>query len=214
MPDAGAYLEMHGPAGRDVIVLAGRRIVLGRDQDSDVVLTDDNAVSRLHAVLEQVGSGWSVRDLGSANGTTVNGERILAEHRLRTGDEIRVGRSILVYRESAIVSGSATERIKAPPGLTARERDVLVALCRPLLSAEIFTEPASTRHIACVLDVSEGEPERHLVARGDRDLDAGADRRRGLLPAARLFLEARLERTAPGMMWVLLQDLRHERDGA
>lgn len=168
MPDAGAYLEVHRPAGRDVVVLAGRRVVLGRDQDSDVALSGDNAVSRLHAVLEPVGSGWSVRDLGSANGTTVNGERILAEHRLRSGDEIRVGRSILVYRESVIVSGPATERIEAPPGLTARERDVLVALCHPLLSADIFTEPASTSQIALVLAISEAAVRQHLARLYDK----------------------------------------------
>jgi len=151
-----------------VVVLAGRRIVLGRDEDSDVALTGDNAVSRLHAVLEQAGSGWSVRDLGSANGTTVNGERIFAEHRLRTGDEIRLGRSILVYHESVTVSGSATERIEPPPGLTGREVDVLVALCRPLLSADIFTEPASARQIAEALDVSEAAVRQHLVRLYDK----------------------------------------------
>jgi len=163
MPDAGAYLEVHRLTRRDVVVLAARRVVLGRDPDSDVALTDDNSVSRLHAVLEQVGSGWSVRDLGSANGTTVNGERIFAEHRLRTGDEIRVGRSILVYRHSTTVSGSATEQIEAAPGLTVRERDVLVALCRPLLSADVFTEPASTRQIADAIDVSEAAVRQHLA---------------------------------------------------
>jgi pSer/pThr/pTyr-binding forkhead associated (FHA) protein len=163
MPDAGAYLEVHRLARRDVVVLASRRVVLGRDPDSDVALTDDNSVSRLHAVLEQVGSGWSVTDLGSANGTTVNGERIFAEHRLRTGDEIRVGRSILVYRQSATVSGSATEQIEAAPGLTVRERDVLVALCRPLLSADVFNEPAPTRQIADAINVSEAAVRQHLA---------------------------------------------------
>ena len=142
MPDTGAFVEVHRRAGRDILVLTGRRIVLGRDPDSDVVLTDDHAVSRVHAVLEPIGSGWCVRDLGSANGTTVNGERIWAERRLATGDEIRVGRSLLVFREEASVSGSATERIMPPPSLTARERDVLIALCRPLLAADMFTAKA------------------------------------------------------------------------
>src|SRR6266540_3712690 len=132
MPNTGPYVEVHRRAGREVVVLTGRRIVLGRDLDSDVALTDDSAVSRVHAMLERVGSGWCVRDLGSANGTIVNGKRIWAEHRLRAGDEIRVGRSLLVYQDRASAPGSATEGIEAPPGLTARERDVLVALCRPL----------------------------------------------------------------------------------
>lgn len=168
MPDTGAYVEVHRRTGRDVVVLTSRRIVLGRDLDSDVALTDDHAVSRAHAVLEPIGSGWCVRDLGSANGTTVNGERIWAERRLATGDEIRVGRSLLVYREGAAVHGSATERIEPPPGLTPRERDVLVALCRPLLTADVFTEPASTRQIADVLAVSEAAVRQHLIRLYDK----------------------------------------------
>lgn len=168
MADTGAYLEVHRRAGRDFVVLTGRRIVLGRDLDSDVALTDDHAVSRVHAVLEPIGPRWCVRDLGSANGTTVNGERIWAERRLSTGDEIRVGRSLLVYREGASVPGSATERIEPPPSLTARERDVLIALCRPLLAADMFTEPASTRQIAEALLVSEAAIRQHVARLCDK----------------------------------------------
>jgi predicted component of type VI protein secretion system len=168
MPDAGPYVEVHGRAGREVVVLTGRRIVLGRDLDSDVALSADSAVSRVHAMLERVGSGWCVRDLGSANGTIVNGKRISAEHRLRAGDEIRVGRSLLVYHDRDAVPGSSTEAIEAPPGITARERDVLVALCRPLLAADVFTEPASTRQIADALAVSEAAVRQHLARLYDK----------------------------------------------
>lgn len=163
MADTGAFVEVHGRAGRDFLVLTGRRIVLGRDPGSDVVLTGDPTVSRLHAVLEPIGSGWCIRDLGSANGTTVNGERILAERRLSTGDEIRVGRSLLVYRDGTSVPGEATERIEPAPNLTARERDVLIALCRPLLAADMFTAPASTRQIADTLLISEAAVRQHLA---------------------------------------------------
>jgi pSer/pThr/pTyr-binding forkhead associated (FHA) protein len=168
MWDTNAFVEVHGRAGRDFVVLTGRRIVLGRDVDNDVALTDDHAVSRVHAVLEPIGSGWCVRDLGSANGTTVNGERIWAERRLSPGDEIRVGRSLLVYREGTSAPGSATERMAAPPSLTARERDVLIALCRPVLAADIFTEPASTRQVADVLHVSEAAVRQHLARLYDK----------------------------------------------
>lgn len=168
MAELGAHVEVHRRAGRDFLVLTGRRIVLGRDPDSDVVLTDDNAVSRVHAVLEPMGSGWSVRDLGSANGTTVNGERIWAERRLAGGDEIRVGRTLLVYREVTSVPGSMTERIEPAPSLTVRERDVLIALCRPLLAADMFTEPASTRQVADALQVSEAAVRQHLARLYDK----------------------------------------------
>ena len=163
MAETGAYVEVHRRGGRDFVVLTGHRIVLGRDADADVALTDDHAVSRAHAVLEPIGSGWSVRDLGSANGTTVNGERIWAERRLETGR--RDPRRSVAARlpRGGLGPGTVDRTDRATPSLTPRERDVLVALCRPVLAADMFTEPASTHQIAETLDVSEAAVRQHLV---------------------------------------------------
>ena len=49
------------------------------------------------------------------------------------------------------------------PGITRRERDVLIALCRPATSAELFVEPASVREIASALAVSEAAVKQHLL---------------------------------------------------
>jgi len=51
----------------------------------------------------------------------------------------------------------------APPSLTARERDVLVALCKPLLDRDMFTEPASTRAIAETLVITQAAVKQHLA---------------------------------------------------
>ena len=56
-----------------------------------------------------------------------------------------------------------TEAEKAPPTLTPRERDVLVALCRPLLARDMFTEPASTRAIADELVITQAAVKQHLA---------------------------------------------------
>ena len=56
-----------------------------------------------------------------------------------------------------------TEAEDAPPTLTARERDVLVALCRPLLDRDMFTEPASTRAIADELVITQAAVKQHLA---------------------------------------------------
>ena len=59
-------------------------------------MTADEEVSRLHAVIECVGSHWTVVDDGmSRNGTFVNGERITGRRRLRQGDSIRIGGTLL-----------------------------------------------------------------------------------------------------------------------
>lgn len=134
-------------------------MTVGTLESNDVVV-DADGVSRVHAALERFGDTWCVRDLGSRNGTFVNGERIIGEHALHSGDEVVLGRLRLVFHGPA--RGTETAAIAQPPPLTQRERDVLVALCRPLLTGDAFTEPASTRAIAAELVVSEAAVKQHL----------------------------------------------------
>jgi hypothetical protein len=77
------------PDGREIGV-GDRPVVMGRMPGCEVVLADPN-VSRHHAEVRGSGSGWTVTDLGSTNGTKVNGVRISGSQSLRPGDEIRVG---------------------------------------------------------------------------------------------------------------------------
>jgi len=69
--------------------LAGGRIVLGRSSGCHLVLSDDT-VSRRHAELRLVEGRWYVRDLGSSNGTWVNG-RAVVEAEVRSGDALQLG---------------------------------------------------------------------------------------------------------------------------
>jgi DNA-binding CsgD family transcriptional regulator len=94
----------------------------------------------------------------------VNGERVLGERALHAGDEIRVGSTRLVFRADprAGAHTTATHTAKQAPELTRRERDVLVELCRPLVSGDLFTEPASTREIAECLFLTEPTVKQHL----------------------------------------------------
>ena len=64
--------------------------------DSDIEL-DDITVSRRHAEIEHVASGYVVRDVGSLNGTYVNAERIEGDVTLNQGDEVQVGKFKLVF---------------------------------------------------------------------------------------------------------------------
>ncbi len=80
------------PGGR-TMALAGR-LSIGREQDNDLYL-QDNKLSRHHAVIEAGAKGWQVRDLGSTNGTAVNGARISAPLLLKAGDVIELGNTRL-----------------------------------------------------------------------------------------------------------------------
>jgi ATP/maltotriose-dependent transcriptional regulator MalT len=145
------------------ISLGADRTTVGKAAENDVALEHDATASHLHAVLERFPAGWCVADLGSSNGTWVNGERIWSARRLRHGDEIRVGQTRVIFRDPVAAGGSVTEVEDAPPALTARERDVLVALCRPLLDRDMFTEPASTRAIAAQLVITQPAVKQHLA---------------------------------------------------
>ena len=66
-----------------------QQAVVGRDLDCDIPLTS-HSVSRRHALVEKTPNGWVVRDLGSANGTSVDGARV-KEAPLVTGAAVRFG---------------------------------------------------------------------------------------------------------------------------
>jgi hypothetical protein len=154
------------------------RTTVGKAPENDLALADDPTTSHLHAMLERFPAGWCVTDLGSSNGTWVNGERIWASRRLRHGDEVRVGQTRLIFRDPLAQAGGQTEAEDAPPSLTARERDVLVALCRPLLDRDMFTEPASTRAVADELVITQAAVKQHLANLYDKFGVAASDSNR------------------------------------
>ena len=164
-----SHLEVSKPSGRELVPLSGQRVTLGKAATNDVSLEHDETVSRLHAVFENLGFAWSIRDLGSRNGTYLNGEKITAERVLRSGDEVRVGKSRLVFWEvKDYGDGKLDEETKTaqtvelPPRLTRREVDVLVVLCRPLVSDDPFPEPASVKRMATEMFVTEAAVKQHL----------------------------------------------------
>jgi hypothetical protein len=86
-----------------LLLIDGRRMVvgpagarLGRSRGCDIVLDDPN-VSREHAELRPRGDSWVLSDLGSTNGSAINGRRIERPEVVRPGDEIELGTSVIVF---------------------------------------------------------------------------------------------------------------------
>lgn len=147
-PAAGGHL--HDASGTIVVTLSGDRRTIGKDSGNDVALPDDPTVSRMHAALERYPAGWCVADLGSSNGTFVNGERIWGPRRLRDGDEVRVGRTTLMYVGDD-APATVTELAVETPPLTDVQRELLQELCGPLLETDLFAEPAPVAEVAAAL---------------------------------------------------------------
>jgi adenylate cyclase len=109
--DVAPRLVWHGPAGDAEWVLSGRSVV-GRARGCTVRLPADREASKEHAAVEPAADGWRIRDLGSSNGTFVNGLRVRESLGLRDGDEIRVGTTRLRFR----VPGARAEPGPPVPG--------------------------------------------------------------------------------------------------
>jgi Protein of unknown function (DUF3662)/FHA domain len=115
--DAGGRTMVHSTASRlaeplretrprrqtALLLMGGRRLVvgpegatLGRSRQADVMVDDPN-VSRAHAEVRPHGASWVLTDLGSTNGTRLNGRRVGSPEVLKPGDEIELGTTTLTF---------------------------------------------------------------------------------------------------------------------
>jgi hypothetical protein len=88
---------------KPLLLIDGKRLVvgpagvtLGRSRQCDVVLSDPN-VSRQHAEIRPRGGSWVLEDLGSTNGSLLNGRRIEGPEVVKPGDEIEIGTSVITF---------------------------------------------------------------------------------------------------------------------
>ena len=150
--------------------LEGRtgRVTIGRNPTNDVALIWDEEVSRLHAEIVRSGRDWSVSDDGlSLNGSFVNGEPIRGRRRLRDGDAVRVGATVLVFRNPRDGESSATTpsaELRTVVSLTPAQKRVLVSLCRPFKESAMFATPPTNDQIAGELYLSVDAVKKHLRA--------------------------------------------------
>ena len=139
---------------------------IGRRGGMDLSLAWDSEVSGLHAELHHAGGEWMIVDDGlSTNGTYVNGRRINARRRLKDGDRVRVGRTVLAYRaaQATIVQETVAAADLPVIELTDTQRKVLIALCRPFRDGNLAI-PASNQAIAAELYLSVDAVKMHLRA--------------------------------------------------
>ncbi len=95
---AARYLVVtHGALANTRITLGEQPVLLGRADDSTLVLTDDYASER-HARLSRRGDDWYVEDLGSTNGTYLDRAKVTTAVRVPLGTQVRIGKTVIELR--------------------------------------------------------------------------------------------------------------------
>jgi len=166
-----ASLEVSSPKWSRRIDLGTESITVGRHPENGIQFNDDG-LSRRHCAFEPVGDGWMVRDLGSRNGTKVNGVKV-PEAPLNPGDIIRVGVLEIRYIEEpkpaakSVRSESVDSRAGAGGGGAAYER-ALRRACEASVSKQFGEQDIS-------LVDARGTVMHAAASLGDGDDDTPAE---------------------------------------
>jgi phosphoserine phosphatase RsbU/P len=144
-----AFLKVIQEHGVELFELRGDVVRAGRAVANHLRL-DDPAASREHFELRRVGGGYFIRDLGSRNGTLVNGAPLRQELMLLPGDEITVGRTRLVLVDRGDMAPTPSPEVD--PGTVMFEAE---QLSRSLLSeAETHSDQRSARNILLLNEIA------------------------------------------------------------
>ena len=140
------------------------RVRIGREGDVDILI-DNPGVSRLHAELRKEGDGWTLTDMGSANGTFLNGQRVSATQLLKEGDEIGMGKFSVLF-DKAVADAPASSPTPAPKPASRPATGELQGGTMHLKAHEVsqLLNDASNKRRAYVEWESGGQKGTHYLA--------------------------------------------------
>ncbi len=149
-------VAISGPMAGEVLAASGAEVTMGRDPVSGICVAD-RRLSRTHCALALGTDGWVIRDLGSANGTFVNGIQV-QQQALRDGDQIRAGESVflLCLRPQAAASAGVQLVAEAPSMSTSRLRLEDSQYLNPTAQASSPDSPHVEHHLRALLKLSTG----------------------------------------------------------
>jgi hypothetical protein len=103
--DSFRLIVRRGPQPNQIYELSKEILTIGRDITNDIVINDPE-VSRHHLRLTRGAGGFTIEDLGSTNGTFVNGQRLTGARPLRNGELVGLGETVTLSYESAAGAGA------------------------------------------------------------------------------------------------------------
>jgi predicted component of type VI protein secretion system len=133
-----------GPSAGKVYDLNQAEITIGRDINSDIVINDAE-VSRRHARLVGQAGGFVLEDLGSTNGTFVNGQRLMGPHLLRPGEMVLLGENVsLSYQQAYDPDATVASSLGATPPAGMPLASAAAAPVQPAPAPQPVYSPPST----------------------------------------------------------------------
>ncbi len=168
-------VDVHAITDTPRRTLTGRQMVIGRTvgvdtEHVDYFVINKATVGRRHAILKQKDGAWWLVDLGSVNGTFVNGERVLGERQLHHGDRIRFHKFEFEF---------STEGTDVPPSASFAGDQTLISERSALLAAGLSAEDLAALEADREAFFSNPDGEdvnvepRAVAGKDDRTLDDG-----------------------------------------
>jgi serine phosphatase RsbU (regulator of sigma subunit) len=141
-----AHLVINGRDGSTKSIPLTKPLTLGRSTDADLSFPEDSGLSRQHLLIEPSGELWSIRDLGSKNGTRVNGKLLQSPHSLQNNDQITASYLLIVFRDSTTPDDRVVfDSADRPVETLETHRTVLTSLERVLSQEGISSDSGSSK---------------------------------------------------------------------
>jgi len=126
--------------------VSGTRVVIGREAGCDIRIRDSE-ISRKHAEIRREGRQFKLVDLGSSNGTTVNGLAV-KETWLRRGDRVQIGQSVFLFQDDPPISSkdAGVERVQLVPAHSGEDKSAIIQALPALADMATLFEGAPPPH--------------------------------------------------------------------
>lgn len=143
-------LSIRTPGGEtQVVVLKQDRYELGRADSNDLCFREVAGLSRKHLVFERSGRGWTVRDLGSTNGTFLNGAPLTEPRVLRAKDRVTAGELTVVFSDGGPAPAQTVVFVEKPTSATQETTMSETDSLHGVLSAD--GRPGGSAHIEALI---------------------------------------------------------------
>jgi diguanylate cyclase (GGDEF)-like protein len=170
------------------LVLGDAPIDVGRGSAAGLIL-DADSVSRKHARIERFGGGHKIVDMGSTNGTYVNGVKV-KEHILKDGDRIGIGKALLKYMAGGNIEGAYHEEVQRLMRFDPLTNVFNKRHFDECLRLAVFTAAGSARPLSLIvfdLDHFKKVNDTHGHMAGDAVLCGASQSVQGILSPAEVF---------------------------